>query len=314
MPATEIKADIAGRVLTLTNLDKVLYPATGFTKAEVIDYYLNIAPTILPHLADRAITRLRFPDGTGPDAFSFYEKNAPNGCPGWVRLQRVAASDSDIDYVVADSPATLVLLANYAALELHTPQWRIPAPAPSVIRLDAPDAPASDLLVIDLDPGAGTTMATSAKAALLAAARLAADGLIAYPRTSGSKGLQLQAAIEPVGGRAATAYARRVALDLVAAQPDLFIVQNSVAARAEKVFVDVLQNQAARNTIANYSLRGRERPTVATPITWEEVAEAAQGRPLAFVAGEVLARVEEMGDLAADLLADSGAPLPLTDE
>ena len=293
-------------MLTLTNLDKVLYPAVGFTKAEVIDYYLRIAPVMLPHLADRALTRLRFPDGVA--APPFYEKNAPNGLPDWVRTCRVRGSDSTIDYLVADEVATLVLLANYAALELHTPQWRIPAGQDDVI-VDRDTR--ADLVMIDLDPGVGTEHATIARAALMLAAELAADGLVPCCKTTGSKGLQLQAAIVPTEAHRVVDYVRALAVRMEQRHPDLFLVSQNIAQRSNKILIDVLQNLAQRNTIAPYSIRGRERPTVSTPVTWDEVAAAAAGGPvLSFTTADVLDRVATLGDLSAELLTAHPGTIP----
>ena len=207
MPASEVVTRVGDRTLTLSNLDKVLYPATGYTKAEVINYYLQIAPTMLPHIADRALTRLRFPDGVGTDRFSFYEKNAPMGTPPWVRRTKVGTSDGIIDYVVADDQPTLVWLANLAALELHVPQWTIGSARPGragVVDLPELDPrggePLANRVVVDLDPGAGMSIVESARAALIVAARMAEDGLIPVPQTSGSKGIQVYAAVAARAG------------------------------------------------------------------------------------------------------------------
>ncbi|MFZ1412478.1 MAG: non-homologous end-joining DNA ligase [Micropruina sp.] len=302
----EVRIDVAGRLLTLTNLDKVLYPEAGFTKAEVIDYYHRIAPVILPHLADRVVTRLRLPNGTG--APSFFEKNAPAGIPDWVRRCHVRASDTDIQYLVVEEVATLVLLANYAALELHTPQWRIPADVTFPLVVDG--SIASDLVMIDLDPGVGTDLPTLATAALIIAAELAADGLIPVPRTSGNKGLQLQAAIAPSAASEVTEYVRRLGVGLEGRYPDMFVTTQVIAQRTNKILIDFMQNYAQRNTITSYSLRGRERPSVCTPVTWDEVAAATEGAGLSFTSAEVLARVERHGDLAAELLVTDRPPLP----
>lgn len=295
----DVRAEVDGRVVALSNLDKELFP-DGTTKAEVIAYYSEIAPVMLSHLAGRAVTRLRFPDGT--DAESFYEKNAPAGTPDWVPVLEVIAADTRISYPLVESPATLVWLANLAALELHTPQWRREhqPPPPFVVGGDT----LADLLVVDLDPGPGITMADSAKAALLVAADLAADGLVPVPRTSGGKGLQLQAAIAPVPADAAVGYVRGLATRLAARHPDLFVTTQAKTARPGRILIDWLQNQSVRNTICSYSLRGRDRPSVATPLTWDEVGAAAEGEPLSFSPADALARVAEHGDLAADLLAD----------
>jgi len=294
---TEILTEVDGRVLSLSNLDKELYP-DGTTKAEVIAYYTEVCPAMLPHLAGRAVTRLRFPNGT--DAGSFFEKNAPAGTPDWVTICEVVASSTRISYPIVDSRATLVWLANLAALELHTPQWRRENQPPAPFVVDGTTL--ADLVVVDLDPGPGITMADSARAALLVAAELAADGLVPVPRTSGGKGLQLQAAITPLAADAAVDYIRTLAARLAGRHPELFVTTQAKVAREGKILIDWLQNQPVRNTICSYSLRGRDRPTVATPLTWDEVGEAAEGAPLGFSPAQVLARVADAGDLAADLL------------
>jgi bifunctional non-homologous end joining protein LigD len=311
--AGDIITRVGERTLTLTNLDKVLYPSVGFTKAEVIDYYLRIASVMLPHIRDRVMTRLRFPDGVGPDRFSFYEKNAPMGTPEWVRRVNVSTSDGIIDYVVADDEAAIVWLANLAALEMHVPQWTVSS-ATSVegtISLPEPEPrpgePLANRVVVDLDPGAGMTIVDSARAALIVAARLAEDGLIPVPQTSGSKGIQVYAAIAPTRSKTAWSYVKRLNASMHKAQPDFFVATMSVDQRAGRIYVDYNQNLAARNTIAPYSMRGRERPAVATPVTWEELGEVRRPDDLQFTPEEVLARVTEHGDLAAELLA-SDAP------
>jgi bifunctional non-homologous end joining protein LigD len=314
--AGDIITRVGERTLTLTNLDKVLYPAVGFTKAEVIDYYLRIASVMLPHIRDRVMTRLRFPDGVGPDRFSFYEKNAPMGTPEWVRRVNVSTSDGIIDYVVADDEAAIVWLANLAALEMHVPQWTVSSATPvkGVISLPEPEPrpgePLANRVVVDLDPGAGMTIVDSARAALIVAARLAEDGLIPVPQTSGSKGIQVYAAIAPTRSRTAWSYVKRLNASMHKAQPDFFVATMSVDQRAGRIYVDYNQNLAARNTIAPYSMRGRERPAVATPVTWEELGEVRRPDDLQFTPEEVLVRVTEHGDLAAELLASAALPLP----
>ena len=317
MPASEVVTKVGDRTLTLTNLDKVLYPATGYTKAEVINYYLHIAPTMLPYIADRALTRLRFPDGVGPDRFSFYEKNAPMGTPAWVRRARVGTSDGIIDYVVADDQPTLVWLANLAALELHVPQWTIGSARPAahgVVDLPELDPrggePLANRVVVDLDPGAGMSIVESARAALIVASRMAEDGLIPVPQTSGSKGIQVYAAVAPARSRDVWSYVKQLNATLAKAYPDFFIAAMSVEQRAGRIYVDYNQNLAARNTIAPYSMRGRERPSVATPVTWDELGEVRAADDLRFAPEQVLARIEEYGDLAADLLVGDPPELP----
>jgi bifunctional non-homologous end joining protein LigD len=314
--AEDIVTRVGDRTLTLTNLDKVLYPSVGLTKAEVIDYYARIAPVMLPHIRDRVMTRLRFPDGVGADKFSFYEKNAPMGTPEWVRRVTVSTSDGLIDYVVADDEAAIVWLANLAALEMHVPQWTVGSatPADNIISLPdlepRPGEPLADRVVVDLDPGAGMTIVESARAALIVAARLAGDGMIPIAQTSGSKGIQVYAAIAPTRSKTAWSYVKQLNASLHKAQPDFFVSTMSVAQRAGRIYVDYNQNLAARNTIAPYSMRGRERPAVATPVTWEELGSVRGPDDLRFAPDEVLARIDEFGDLALDLLTSDAPALP----
>jgi bifunctional non-homologous end joining protein LigD len=307
---------VGGRTLTLTNLDKVLYPSVGFSKAEVIDYYLRIAPVMLPHIRDRAMTRLRFPDGVGPDRAPFYEKNAPIGTPEWVRRVKVNTSDGIIDYIVADDEAAVVWLANLAALEMHVPQWTVSSATPEDGIISLPELephagePLANRVVVDLDPGAGMTIVDSARAALIVGARLAEDGMLPIAQTSGSKGIQVYAAIAPTRSKSAWGYVKQLNASLHKAQPDFFVATMSVEQRAGRIYVDYNQNLAARNTIAPYSMRGRERPAVATPVTWEELGSVRGPDDLRFTPEDVLVRVAEYGDLAADLLHPDAAQLP----
>jgi bifunctional non-homologous end joining protein LigD len=307
---------VGDRTLTLTNLDKVLFPSVGFTKAEVIDYYLRIAPVMLPYIRDRAMTRLRFPDGVGPDRVPFYEKNAPMGTPDWVRRVKVNTSDGIIDYVVADDEAAVVWLANLAALEMHVPQWTVSSAKPSdgIVGLPEhvphPGEPLANRVVVDLDPGAGMTIVDSARAALIVAARLAEDGMIPIAQTSGSKGIQVYAAIAPTRSKTAWSYVKQLNGSLHKAHPDFFVAAMSVQQRAGRIYVDYNQNLAARNTIAPYSMRGRDLPAVATPVTWEELGNVRGPDDLRFTPEDVLARVAEHGDLAADLLTPDAPALP----
>jgi bifunctional non-homologous end joining protein LigD len=315
---SDIVTRVADRTLTLTNLDKVLYPSVGFTKAEVIDYYLRIASVMLPHIRDRVMTRLRFPDGVGVGRFSFYEKNAPMGTPDWVRRVEVNTSDGIIDYIVADDEAAVVWLANLAALEMHVPQWTVSSATAldGIVSLPEheprPGEPLADRVVVDLDPGTGMTIVDSSRAALIVAARLAEDGLIPIAQTSGSKGIQVYAAIAPTRSKTAWGYVKQLNASLHKAQPDFFIATMSVEQRAGRIYVDYNQNLAARNTIAPYSMRGRERPAVATPVTWEELGGVRGPDDLRFSPEQVLARVAEHGDLAADLLTSDAPALPET--
>jgi bifunctional non-homologous end joining protein LigD len=293
---------IGGRDLELSNLDKLMYPAAGFTKGEVIDYYTRIAPVILPHLAGRAVTRIRYPNGV--DGAHFFEKNKPGGTPGWVHLERLPVPGSTmsretVDFVVVDDLPTLVWLANLAAIELHTPQWRVGADP--------------DLLVVDLDPGAPAGLRECSAVAVLMRDRLAEDGVEAYPKTSGKKGMQLCCPISGTqGAEVVSLYAKRVAEELAAMVPGSITARMTKAVRPGKVFIDWSQNSAAKTTVTPYSLRAQEVPTVSTPLTWDEVEAVGTGAepPRQYRAGEVLDRVEEHGDLLAGL-ATAGPALPL---
>lgn len=317
---SQVRTQVGDRTLTITNLTKVLFPAAGYTKAEVISYYAQIAPTLIPHLLDRALTRIRFPDGVGVDRFSFYEKNAPRGTPEWVRTAAVMTSDGVVSYVVAEEAATLVWLANLAALEMHVPQWTISSAVPDdagVVHLPGPEPragePLANRVVVDLDPGEGMTVVQCARAAVLVAALLAADGMVPVAQTSGSKGMQVYAAVAPSRSVDVAGYVRGLARVLKRRQPDLFVLTMSVSQRAGRIYVDHSQNAAAKNTVSPYSIRGRERPAVATPLSWDEVAAVTDPRDLRFSPETVLDRVAAHGDLAADLFADFPPPLPRTD-
>jgi bifunctional non-homologous end joining protein LigD len=294
MSEAKVRVDVGGRELTLTNLDKVLYPQAHVTKGEVIDYYSRVADVLLPHIADRPLTRKRWPDGV--DGPFFFEKNAPRGTPSWVRTVTLPVPGSTkqretVDFVVVNDLPTLVWTANLAALELHTPQWQV---GPRGAVRDP------DLLVIDLDPGPPAGLADCMRVAVLVRDRLAADGLTAYPKTSGNKGMQLSV---PISGKqpseVVSDYAHRIARELEAEHPDEVLSRMTKALRPGKVFLDWSQNNAAKTTVAPYSLRGREEPTVSTPLRW---AEVEAGKPLRFWPADVLARVAEHGDLLEPLL------------
>jgi bifunctional non-homologous end joining protein LigD len=296
MPDDRIRVQVDGRELELSNLDKVLYPAAGFTKGEVIDYYTRIAPVLLPHLRGRPLTRIRYPNGV--EGQSFFEKNAPTRTPDWVRVERLPAPGSTkaretVDYVVADDLPTLVWLANLAALELHTPQWRVDAPP--------------DLMVVDLDPGPPAGLRECGEVAVLLRGRLAGDGVVCYPKTSGKKGMQLCC---PIAGTQSSddvsAYARRLAEELERKAPKSVTSKMAKRLRPGKIFIDWSQNNAAKTTVAAYSLRAQPEPTVSTPLTWGEVESGALRQ---FRAAEVIDRVDEYGDLLADLLTP-GPELP----
>ena len=291
--SAKVTVDVEGTSVVLSNLDKVLYPTVGFTKGQVLDYYTRIAPVLLPHLAERAMTRKRYPDGV--DGQVFFEKNAPRGTPDWVRTETLPSPGSSkgrdtIDYVVVQDLATLVWTANLASLELHTHMWRVDQDSP-------------DLVVFDLDPGEPATIVECCAVALLLRPLLEADGLAPVAKTSGSKGMQLYARADAFASAEQTsAYAKGLAQRLEKAHPDLVLHRMTKALRGGKVFVDWSQNSAAKTTVSPYSLRARDRPTVSTPLTWDEVESCSAAEDLVFTSDDVLARVEEHGDLFAPLL------------
>jgi bifunctional non-homologous end joining protein LigD len=303
-PGEKVTVEVDGRRLALSNLDKVLYPEARFTKGEVVDYYTRVAPVLLPHLAGRPLTRTRFPDGVG--AASFFEKNAPAGTPAWVRTVTlpVPGSTKDretVDFVLVDDLPTLVWLANLAALELHVPQWTVGP------RGGVRDA---DLVVVDLDPGPPATVVECCRVAALVRDAVAGDGLTAYAKTSGSKGLQLYVPVAATPAERTSAYARELARRLASAEPGLVVDRMAKQVRPGKVFLDWSQNNAAKTTVAPYSLRARERPTVSTPVTWDEVDSCRRPEDLVFTSADVLARVERDGDLLAPLLGGRRPRLP----
>lgn len=296
--SSKVVVDVDGRQVALTNLEKVLYPAVGFAKAQVVDYYTRIAPVLLPHLADRAVTRKRYPDGV--EGQVFFEKNAPRGTPDWVRRETLPSPGSSkgretIDYVVIDDLPTLVWTANLASLELHTHMWRVgEAPAGQL---------PPDLVVFDLDPGPPATIVECTRVAQLLRPLLEADGLHPLAKTSGSKGLQLYARADGFDSAEQTSvYAKALAQRLEKEQPELVVHRMTKALRPGKVLVDWSQNSAAKTTVSVYSLRARERPTVSTPVTWDEVADCGSPEDLVFTTDDVLARVDSRGDLFSPLL------------
>lgn len=295
MSSQQVTVD--GQRIALTNRDKVLYPATGTTKGEVIDYYQQIAPVMLPHLRQRAITRKRYPDGVGTgdgEQNVFFAKDLPAGTPDWVRRFRIQHSRGANDYPVADDAATLVWLAQLAALELHVPQWRF---------ADDGTALPPDRLVFDLDPGEGVELAACAEVAGWVRELLDSIGLTCYPVTSGSKGIHLYAhldgSLDTIG---ASEVAKQIAQTLQAAHPDRVTAVMRKADRGGRVFLDWSQNNGNKTTVAPYSLRGRARPWVAAPRTWDELG-ASDLRQLEF--GEVLERVARDGDLFAPLAPEA---------
>ena len=297
MADQELHVDVEGRTLRISNLAKVMYPSTGTTKGEVLNYYAQIAPVLLPHLADRAVTRIRWPHGTAD--MQFFEKNAPSGAPSWVRTVTVSSTGSrgggdTIVFPVIEGLADLTYFANLASLELHVHQW-------TVGRNGQPRNP--NRMVIDLDPGAPAGLRECCRVALLVRDKLVDRGLTAAPVTSGSKGLHMYAALPGrLNADEVREQAKKIAQELTGEHPDLVLWKMTKSLRPGKVFLDWSQNTGAKTTISPYSLRGKDRPYVAAPRTWAEVEEGAEEGLGQLEADEVLARVEEHGDIFGDLL------------
>jgi bifunctional non-homologous end joining protein LigD len=283
-PMTEVE----GRRLALSNLDKVLYPASGFTKGELLHYYATTAGALLPHLYNRPVSFLRFPDG--PEGQRFFAKNVPPGTPAWVKTAEVPRSDGESarQILVQDLPS-LMWAANLVT-EFHTPQWQVDAPG---------DA---DRLVLDLDPGAPADVVQCCEVALWLRERLAADGLHSYAKTSGSKGLHLLVPLVPTPSVRVSAYAKALAQEAEGALGHLVVHRMTRSLRAGKVFVDHSQNSAAKTTAAPYTLRARAEPTVSAPVTWDEVASCAYADELVFRADDIAARLRRYGDLLGPLI------------
>jgi bifunctional non-homologous end joining protein LigD len=286
--------EVEGRQLKLSNLDKVLYPDAGFTKGQVIDYYTRIAPVLLPHLRKRPLTLKRYPNGV--DAQFFYEKNCPKHRPDWVETIPVwsARNKADVNYCLANDLPTLVWVANLASLELHTSlSW-------------APDIGQPSMVVFDLDPGPPATAVECGRVALWLREVLDGFGLVVLPKTSGSKGLQLYVPLNtPVTYDQTKRFAHGLAKLLEERHPGEVLSVMTKELRKGKVFIDWSQNDDSKTTVCVYSLRARPRPTVSTPVTWEEVekvVDAADPSVLSFEADEVLARVERDGDLFAPVV------------
>jgi bifunctional non-homologous end joining protein LigD len=283
----------------LTNADKLLYPATGTTKADVFDYYTHITEVMLPHIAGRPATRKRWPNGVEQD--SFFEKQLASSAPDWLPRASVKHRSGTTTYPIVDGPDALAWIAQQAALEVHVPQWRFVAEWTRSRAEELKPGPATRL-VFDLDPGEGVTMAQLCEVAHAVRDLIADIGLTTFPLTSGSKGLHLYTPLdEPVSSRGASVLAKRVAQQLEKAMPKLVTATMTKSLRAGKVFLDWSQNNGSKTTIAPYSLRGREHPTVAAPRTWGELEDPAV-RQLRY--DEVLDRVARDGDLLASLDAD----------
>ncbi|MDE9364956.1 non-homologous end-joining DNA ligase [Luteipulveratus sp. YIM 133132] len=300
MPDKEqITVQVGGRRLRLSSLDKVLFPATETTKGEVLNYYAHVAAVLLPVIEERPLTRIRWPHGVND--MSFFEKNLPSGAPSWLERVTIQGYGSrgggdSVTYPMVDDLGALTYLVNLNSIELHVPQWRVSSDGKPVN---------PDRLVIDLDPGSPAGLHECAKVALLVRDRLADEGYSSVPVTSGSKGMQLYSALD--GSRSSDdvrEWTKGIAQELTKQMPGDVVWKMTKSLRPGKVLLDWSQNVAAKTTIAPYSLRGRDRPTVAAPRTWDEVEEGAQERDALrqLDMDEVLDRVAEHGDLFADRL------------
>jgi bifunctional non-homologous end joining protein LigD len=293
--AGDAEVDVGGRRLALSNLDKVLWPATGFTKGQMIDYYARVAPVMIPHLAGRPTTLRRWPDGV--DGASFFEKRCPSHRPPWL----ATATMGGVAYCRIDEPAALVWTANLAAIELHP------------VLAAEPDLDRPTSVVFDLDPGPPADVLDAGRVALILRDALRHLGVPAVVKTSGSKGVQVYAAVAgPVDFGRTRGFALALARHTEAAYPDLVVTTQERAARPGKVLIDWSQNSPSKTTVAVYSLRGRPEPSVSTPVTWDELEAALDaGDPdaLRFSPGAVLDRVACHGDLMAPALGP-GVPLP----
>jgi bifunctional non-homologous end joining protein LigD len=298
-PAKSVEVEVEGRRLRLSNLDKVLYPEVGFTKGQVIDFYTRAAPWLLPHLRGRALTLKRYPNGV--EGGHFYEKQRPSHAPEWVRSESISAGDKWIDFVLCDDLPTLVWLANLADLELH----------PSLALAEDPDAPV--VMAFDLDPGPPAALLECCRVALMLRDVLGQLGLECYPKTSGSKGMQLYVPLHSeVTYDDTKPFAHGVARVLERREPKLIVSVMKKDLRHGKVFIDWSQNDRHKTTVGPYSLRAMSGPRVSTPLGWEEVeraAESGDASELVFEAGDVLERLDDRGDLFAPVV-DERQELP----
>lgn len=286
-PITEVE----GHRLALSNLEKVIHPATGFTKGELLHYYATTADALLPHLHDRPVSFLRYPDG--PDGQVFFAKNVPPGTPDWVTTAEVKRMEGPARMVLVQDLASLMWASNLVT-EFHTPQWTAYSPDEA------------DRLVFDLDPGTPATIVECCEVACWLRERLAADGIEAYAKTSGSKGLHLLAAVRGAPSERVTEYAKELAVEAEKAMPRRVVHRMTRSLRPGKVFVDWSQNAARKTTATPYTLRARPEPTVSAPVTWDEVEGCTSPGQLVFRAPDIAPRLQDYGDLLAPLL-DRGA-------
>ncbi|MFL5899245.1 MAG: non-homologous end-joining DNA ligase [Solirubrobacterales bacterium] len=291
------QVEVGGKELRLTNLDKVLYPGTGFTKGEMVDYYAKVAPAIVPHLSGRAVTLRRFPEGVEDLDAAFFEKRCPKHRPKWVKTAKVQAGPRAgiIEFCVCDSLPTLIWMAQLAAIELH----------PSLSLSRAPKRPT--VVAFDLDPGPPADIVDCSRVALRLRDLLSQLDLECFAKTSGSKGMQLYVPLNTkVSYEETRPFAQAIAQIVAKQSPeDVLAKMGKKTDRSGKVFIDWYQNNERKTTIAVYSLRAREHPTVSTPVSWEEVERAGDsgdGSHLVFETNDVLERIERDGDLFAPVL------------
>jgi bifunctional non-homologous end joining protein LigD len=290
-----VLTEVDGRELSLSNLDKVLYPKTGFTKSQILDYYARIADVMLPHIQNRPTTFRRYPNGV--DGMSFYEKHAPAHQPDWIDTIEVPSKSGEhepIEYTVVCDRPTLLWAANLAALEFHVPLWHVakgkPIPAPP------------DYIVFDLDPGPGTSIVDCCRVAHWVSEHFDRDSLFA--KTSGSKGLQLYTRVQRMSWERSSERAHEIAQSIERDHPTEVVSTMRKTLRDGKVLIDWSQNNSSKTTVAAYSLRARPEPTVSTPVTWQEIdncAKRADPDLLRFEADDVLKRVDKYGDLMSSL-------------
>jgi bifunctional non-homologous end joining protein LigD len=292
--STKTAVDIQGRRLELSNLEKVLYGAAGFTKGQVIDYYVRIGPVLLPHLKDRPLTMKRYPGGVS-DQF-FYEKNCPKHRPDWVQTAPIWSEGNDryMDYCLVQDLPTLVWAANLAALELHTS-----------LSLGK-DILSPTMIVFDLDPGPPADIVLCCQVGLWVKEIFDHFGLQSFPKTSGSKGLQVYVPLNtPTSYDQTKPFAHALARHLEQEHPDLIVSDMKKSLRTGKIFVDWSQNDDHKTTVCVYSLRAKDRPTASTPVTWDEVRQTLKKKDpklLTFEAEAVIKRSEDLGDLFAPVL------------
>lgn len=297
MAKSRLRVEVEGKPIEVSNLEKILYPDAGFTKGELIDYYTRVSPVLLPHMKGRPLTLKRYPDGV--DGFFFYEKNCPDHRPKWIETTMVHSEKKDTNFCLVNSLPSLIWVANLACIELHT----------SLALAKNVDRPT--ILAFDFDPGPPANIIQCCRVATWTRKILEEHGLNSYPKTSGSKGLQLYVPLnKAVTYDETKTFAHELAEALERQHPELVVSKMSKALRTGKVFVDWSQNDRHKTTVCVYSLRAKSEPTVSTPVTWQEVEAALKKndpQKLVFSSADVLKRVEKLGDLFAPVLTEKQA-------